>query len=272
MPTIVRAAQTAEDLQDVLDTLLAPLLAALFNDVRFTAVETDRLNGTELVVTLSYSAVVAPITTPFKVKVLEAKTSVALQAEITAFAAANPTYFISPAIATRYVSTRRTETYVAVLFYNTNAAEGAANWGLPSAPPVNGLTFNEPAADNSAGTQSIFDSATVGESVAFPDLLYLKSDGKWWKADADFASMMPGLRMALESKSADQTCSMLVAGRVRDDDWNWTVGGMVYASTTAGALTQTIPSGAADVVQIVGAAYHADKIIFSPSPVTVEIV
>jgi len=133
------------------------------------------------------------------------------------------------------------------------------------------VTFNEPAGDNSAGTQAIFDSGTVGESVAFPDLLYLKSDGKWWKADADAAATMPGLRMALESKSADQTCSMLVHGRVRDDDWNWTVGGLIYASTDAGAYTQTQPSGTTDQVQVIGVAYHADKMIFSPSPVLLEI-
>jgi hypothetical protein len=134
------------------------------------------------------------------------------------------------------------------------------------------IIFSEPSADNQAGVRAIFDDVVVGESVAFPDLLYLNSDGKWWKADADAAATMPGLRLALASGSADATVRTLVQGRVRDDDWNWTVGGMVYASTTAGALTQTIPSGAADVVQIVGEAYHADKIIFSPSPVTVEIV
>jgi hypothetical protein len=134
------------------------------------------------------------------------------------------------------------------------------------------VTFNEPAGDNSAGTQALFDSATVGESVAFPDLLYLKSDGKWWKADADASTTMPCLRMALESKTADQTCSMLVAGRVRDDDWTWTVGGIIYASTTTGGLTQTAPTGTADIVQQVGIAYHADKMIFAPDMTQLEIV
>lgn len=133
------------------------------------------------------------------------------------------------------------------------------------------ITFNEPAADNAAGTQAIFDSATVGESVAFPDLLYLKSDGKWWKADADAAATMPGLRLALETKSADAACRMLVHGRVRDDDWSWTVGGLIYASTDAGGFTQTAPSGSADMVQVVGIAYHANKMIFNPSMVMVEI-
>ena len=142
---------------------------------------------------------------------------------------------------------------------------------LPGGSGGGAVTFNEPAADNSAGTVAIFDSATVGESVAFPNLLYPKSDGKWWLADADAAATMPGLRMALESKSADQTCSMLVAGRVRDDDWAWTVGGLIFASTTGGGFTQTAPSGSADVVQIVGVAYHADKMIFAPEADSSEI-
>ena len=79
--------------------------------------------------------------------------------------------------------------------------------------------------------------------------------------------------MALESKSADETCSMLVMGRVRDDDWAWTVGGLLYASAAAtGAVTHTQPSGSGDQIQVVGVAYHADKMIFMPSPVTAEVV
>jgi hypothetical protein len=84
---------------------------------------------------------------------------------------------------------------------------------------------------------------------------------------------MPGLRMALESKTADQTCSMLRVGRVQDNDWAWTVGGLIYASAAVvGGLTQTAPSGTTDIVQVVGVAYHADKMIFDPSPVTAEVV
>jgi hypothetical protein len=102
-------------------------------------------------------------------------------------------------------------------------------------------------------------------------LLYLKSDGKWWLADADAAATMPGQRLALESKTADQTCNTLRMGRVRDDDWNWTIGDVIYASTTGGALTATAPSGTTDIVQIVGRAYHADKIFFDPDQTTIEV-
>lgn len=153
--------------------------------------------------------------------------------------------------------------------YLKNNGAGALSWDTPAGGGA--VTFNEPAADVTAGTQSILDSATVGESVVFGNLLYQKSDGKWWLADADQASTMPGVRMALEAKSADQTCSMLVMGRVRNDAWSWTVGGLIYASTTSGALTQTQPSGTGDQVQVVGVAYHADKMLFQPSPVLVEV-
>jgi len=79
--------------------------------------------------------------------------------------------------------------------------------------------------------------------------------------------------MALESKTADQTCSMLVMGRVHATGWTWTVGGLIYASAAAvGGLVQTQPAGSGDQIQVVGVAYHADKMIFQPSPVLAEVV
>ena len=55
------------------------------------------------------------------------------------------------------------------------------------------------------------DTQPVGESVVFGDLLYPDwTAGEWLKADADLAAKMPGLRIALESKTDGQTCLMLV--------------------------------------------------------------
>lgn len=109
--------------------------------------------------------------------------------------------------------------------------------------------------------------------MVFGDLLYLNSNGKWKKADANAASTMPGLRMALAGGNDTDVINSLVAGRVRDDSWNWTVGGLIYASAAVvGGLTQTQPSGSGDQVQVVGQAYHADKMLFDPSPVMAEVV
>jgi hypothetical protein len=133
---------------------------------------------------------------------------------------------------------------------------------LTSVPPL-------PAADLTA--TGLRSSETVGESVAFGDVLYLKSDGKWWKADADAATTMPALRMALATASADAACVMLSIGWARNDAWSWTVGGLIYASVTPGAMSQTAPTGAGDQVQVVGIAYHADKMWFAPSMILGEI-
>jgi hypothetical protein len=51
------------------------------------------------------------------------------------------------------------------------------------------------------------------------------------------------------------------------------VGGLIYASAAAvGGLVQTQPAGSGDQIQVVGVAYHADKMIFDPSPVLAEVV
>jgi hypothetical protein len=149
-----------------------------------------------------------------------------------------------------------TEVGVDVLAYSASVVNAATEIALPASD------------DTATGLR---ESGTAGETVAIGNLLYMKSDGKWWKSDADAASTMPGMRLALESKNADEACKLLVYGAMRNDDWNWTVGGLIYAGTDAGALTQTAPSGSGDQVQVVGVAYHADKMFFCPSPVLVEI-
>ena len=42
------------------------------------------------------------------------------------------------------------------------------------------------------------------------------------------------------------------------------MGGLIYASETAGALTQTAPTGTDTGVQIVGQATDADRMDFNP--------
>jgi hypothetical protein len=131
------------------------------------------------------------------------------------------------------------------------------------------VKYADPASDHTA-TGDV-ETVTVGESVAFPDLLFCKSDSKWWKADADAATTMPGMRMALETKDADAACVVLEKGYARDDSWAFTTGALIYASCTAGAYTMIQPSGTGDIVQAVGQAAATTKMKFNPSPVLVEI-
>lgn len=126
-----------------------------------------------------------------------------------------------------------------------------------------------PDADHTA--TGLVASYQVGENVVYGNLLYLKSDGKWWKANATTSATMPGMKMALASISADAYGLLLSWGVARDDSWSWTVGGVIYASTTAGALTQTAPSSDGNTVQIVGKAKTATTMLFWPNSVTVDI-
>jgi hypothetical protein len=66
----------------------------------------------------------------------------------------------------------------------------------------------------------------------------------------------------------------LFHGIGRYDTWAWTVGGVVYLSTTGtsgNTLTQTAPTGTGKVVQILGIATHADRIYFYPQLVQMEL-
>ena len=132
------------------------------------------------------------------------------------------------------------------------------------------IVFDNAPADTE-NVSGISTAYTAGENLVFGDFCYLKSDGKMWKSDADATSTMPISCMAAATISADASGSFLVWGWARDDTWTNTVGGIIYASNTAGGITQTQPSGDTDDVQAVGIATHADRIFFNPSFVLVEV-
>lgn len=112
---------------------------------------------------------------------------------------------------------------------------------------------------------------TAGEDLTIGQVGYIKSDGKVWKADADAAATMPVAVLATGTVAAGAQGEFLLLGAMRDDTWDWTGGGLLYCDTTAGALTQTAPSGTGDQVQVVGIAITAHIILFNPSYELVEM-
>lgn len=113
-------------------------------------------------------------------------------------------------------------------------------------------------------------SFVVGENVVFGNILYIKSDGKLWKADTSGTDTYPVLYMATETKTADATCNVLKYGYVKNTSWNWTVGGILYLSTT-GQITQTQPSTTDYIVQVIGIAINATTINFNPQLSLIKI-
>jgi hypothetical protein len=130
---------------------------------------------------------------------------------------------------------------------------------LPPSPVV----YNTQFADVSVS--GLTRQVTAGENLVFGDPVYFKSDGKAWKADANGSGTFPCVGLATGTVSANASGTILMSGSARNDAWSWTVGGIVYLSTSAG-LTQTAPSGTGDVVQVLGVAFpNADTIAWQPS-------
>lgn len=115
-----------------------------------------------------------------------------------------------------------------------------------------------PASDHTA--TGVVISIASGESVAAFNSVYIRSDGEVGPADADAASTMPAIGVALEAKSDGEATKILIAGVLRDDTYNFTPGADLFIGTTAGQITATAPSGSGDTVQKIGVALTADSI------------
>lgn len=129
-----------------------------------------------------------------------------------------------------------------------------------------------PEADHRASGPTI--RLVANENQAFGDVCFINVDGEAQLGDADADSTAYCTVMCTETVTANNTATYIVQGHARDDTWAWTVGGLVYLSTTGttgNTLTQTAPSATGDQVQIIGVATHADRILFNPDLSVVEI-
>jgi hypothetical protein len=110
----------------------------------------------------------------------------------------------------------------------------------------------------------------TGPSTQY-DVYQWKAGPAWSLTDANTASSSRNL-LAIAIQ-AEFSRGMLLRGYVYNSSWNWTsIGGELYlSSTTAGAMTQTQPSGSGDIVRVVGYAISADLIYFNPSQDWIEL-
>jgi hypothetical protein len=142
---------------------------------------------------------------------------------------------------------------------------GVATATSVAATTFSGGAYQVTAAPADLGYSGITVAMTYGESLVPGDIVYIKSDGAVWKADANAAGLYPAVGLALETASSG-THLVLLHGIYRDDTrFNWTVGGTLYLSATAGSATQTQPAATDDVIQVLGFATHADRMYFAPS-------
>ena len=115
-------------------------------------------------------------------------------------------------------------------------------------------------------------TGVAGEAVALGDVCYFKSDGKFWKMDADAEATMKGMcAMATASIGAAASGIFLLRGLIRDDTWIWTVGAELFASVTPGNPTETRPTGTGDLLRLIGWAKHANYVFFDPDKTYMEL-
>jgi len=143
----------------------------------------------------------------------------------------------------------------------------------------NGEIYNVSLGALSAGT---FDAAALsaddtyqgdvitgipaGATIAQWEAVYLASDGTWKLADGNGSGTYPARGLAVAGAASAAAVTVIQKGYVRNDAWNWTVGGNVYLSNTPGALTQTATTTSGERLQALGYAVTADKIALIVNP------
>lgn len=141
-------------------------------------------------------------------------------------------------------------------------------------PTVNGATLNgDLQIDGTPNTDDTWNGRSTntfnaGATIAQFEAVYMDSSSTWQLTDADAITTAGSVVIALAAEAGTSTnpLRVILPGTfVRNDAWNWTIGGTIYLSTTPGALTQTAPSGTDDVVRICGRAVTADVIWWNPS-------
>ena len=151
----------------------------------------------------------------------------------------------------------------------TRALAGAWDMGNQALTNVNIIQDPYPDMDDTGNGEKAIMAIDSGAAITIGDCLHMDTDGEFVEADADAMATMPCQAMALEAGTGSRI--VLLKGFMRNDDWDWTPGDVLYVSTTTGELTATAPSSSGNVVQVVGWAVTADVIRFAPELDRIEV-
>lgn len=179
-----------------------------------------------------------------------------------------------------YVAFQQNESNVGIVGWDDSAAAFKIDIGTDSdftATPGLSITDDgttmmidsSPASDTASGVIALVDVDVNGYGIGAA--LHLDTDGNYILADANGSTTMPCSALAMETGTGTGK-KVLLVGYLTDLTYNFTVGAVVYVSTTGGNLTTTAPSGTGDFVQAVGIAMTADTLYFNPDFAMVEIV
>ncbi len=145
---------------------------------------------------------------------------------------------------------------------SSNIAVSANVTTLPGNLVTGGsVTFNATMSADDSFRGLAISGLNAGATIAQWEAVYLDSSSTWQLADANGSGTYPAVGLAVAAYSSTNAAVVVYSGTVRNDAWSWTPGGVVYLSTTAGGLTQTVPSTSGDKVQQIGRALTADVLL-----------
>lgn len=105
--------------------------------------------------------------------------------------------------------------------------------------------------------------------IAFSNLYYYKPDGYWTVANASTTNTARGL-LGLALGNSITNDGLLLNGYCTNN-WGFARGSIIYMDTNDGALAVSKPTGAHNVVRIVGYAISTNKIYFNPGRTFIKI-
>jgi len=106
---------------------------------------------------------------------------------------------------------------------------------------------------------------TAGEALASGDLVYLATDGKYYKASASLNSKSTTeLRLVTNDAVSNATITLLVYGYYDYGLPILTAGEKYYVSTASGDITDQLYIGTNNIIRYVGTAYDTNTILFNP--------
>jgi len=125
-----------------------------------------------------------------------------------------------------------------------------------------------PTASTASGSGTIV-KWSVSVSTTAGTLYVIKTDGGWTTADAD--SEAKSTAMAAIALGSNATSGMLLQGFFYKASHGFSIGAPLYISNTAGAFSNTRPTGTGDYVRIIGYATSTNYIYFDPDKTWVKI-
>jgi len=161
--------------------------------------------------------------------------------------------------------------------FTTTGTAALGNITLGTDGTVSSLVLTEKASialDPASGADGDYSgisvAGTAGATLAFGDVVYLAvADSRWELADADAIATGQLIGIVVLAAAGDASATtILLHGIIRADTAfpAITVGAPVYLGTTAGDLVTTAPSGADDVVKVLGFGLTANEVYWNPSP------